>query len=66
MISTEGKNKINSQITISFEFKALKKMIKISLNPRSTLKSLRPLLSARFGADFAHIPLKFKTKSKKS
>ena len=63
MLCTDVKNK-NPTITIHFEFISIKKMIKISVNNRSTLKALRPLLANRFAADFAHIKLRFKSKGK--
>lgn len=38
--------------------------MKINLKT-TTLKSLRPILADKFGADFAHIRLKFTMKSEK-
>lgn len=47
-------------ITVQFEFTTLSRMLKMKVNAKTaTLKSLRPLLSERFGADFGHIRLRF-------
>lgn len=55
-----------SLIPISFEFTTLNRVLKIKLNGRiTTLKSLGPMLADKFGADFAHVRLRYIAKNDK-
>jgi hypothetical protein len=35
-----------------------KRMVKMTVNPRSSIKSLRPVLASKFGCDFAHMRIR--------
>ena len=43
----------HNQIQVQIEFKTLQKVIKISMNPRSTIKQHLPFLNAKFDTDFS-------------
>lgn len=55
------KNK-QSQMIIQFEFLNFKRTLKMNVNPRMSIKSLRPLFANKFNSDFAHMTIKVTTK----
>ena len=57
--------KPDTQLQIQFDFVSFKRSVKLIVNPRLNIKSLRPLFATKFNADFAHIPLKVTTKEGK-
>ena len=54
-----------NQITIQFEFINFKRTLKMNVNPRLSIKSLRPLFANKFDSDFAHMRIKVTTKGQK-
>ena len=50
-----------STITIQFIFPSFGKMLSMKVNPRTNLKSWKPLLAGKFGFDFSHMKLAFKS-----
>ena len=65
-ISPVVDSKVPLTLQVVFEFPSLNRLLKIRVNPRTTtLKALSPILAEKFGADFAHIRLKFTPKDSK-
>jgi len=53
-------------ITVQFEFPEVKKILKMSINPRSCLKQYLPLFSAKLDIDFSLYRVVAKSKTKPS
>ena len=52
-------------IAIQFEFVNFKRTLKMNVNPRVSIKSLRPLFANKFNSDFAHMNIKVATKGQR-
>lgn len=52
-------------LSIQFEFTNFKRTLKMNVNPRVSIKSLRPLFANKFNSDFAHMNIKVVTKGQR-
>ena len=57
--------KPDTQLQIQFDFINFKRSIKLTVSPRLTITSLRPLFASKFNSDFAHLPIRVSGKGGK-